>query len=132
MSNLRWQELNLNENYIESEGFNDIIYALRENNSLKRLSIAYNFLDGESVICMIVNYDSIQLEELDISGNKIHYSIVFVFLKEMKHCKLRKLSFCDLDNHAVVGGGAAASPAAAAVAAAHIHDQKFVINCESL
>lgn len=63
------------------------------------------------MICMIVSYDSLRLEELDISGNKIHYSIVFVFLKEMKHCKLRKLSFCDLDNDSVGG-----------VSAAHMHD----------
>lgn len=70
------------------------------------------------MICMIVNYDSLSLEELDISGNKIHYSIVFVFLKEMKQFKLKKLTFCDLDNDSLAVGA--------------LHETKFVLNCESL
>ncbi|KAL4467075.1 hypothetical protein ABPG72_019285 [Tetrahymena utriculariae] len=115
--NPKWTHLYLDRNQIESEGFNDIIYSLRDNQTLKHLSFAYNQLDGESVICMIVNYDALQLEHLDITGNQIHYSIVFVFLKLMKQCKLKKLSFCDLNNDTKGEG---------------LHESKFALNCEAL
>jgi hypothetical protein len=107
----------LDRNYIKSEGFNVIIYALRDNVTLQSLSMAYNNLDGESIICIIVNHDSLSIEHLDITGNTIHYSIIFIFLKLMNNCKLKSIRFCDLDNDTKGEG---------------IHEAKFSLNCEYL
>ncbi|EGR32805.1 leucine rich repeat protein [Ichthyophthirius multifiliis] len=115
--NPKWTHLCLDRNYIKSEGFNVIIYALRDNLNLNSLSIAYNNLDGESIICIIVNHDALSLEHLDITGNRIHYSIVFIFLKLMNNCRLKSIRFCDLDNDTL---------------GEYSHEAKFSLNCEYL
>ncbi|EGR27400.1 leucine rich repeat protein [Ichthyophthirius multifiliis] len=116
-TNPKWISLNLDVNFIKSEGFNVIIHALRDNKTLQKLSIAYNNLDGESIICMIVNHDALSIQYLDITGNAIHYSIVFVLLKLMNNCKLRVIKFCNLVND-IKGEGQ--------------HESKFTINSEFL
>lgn len=41
-----WVELNLSNNHIKTEGFNSLIFSMRDNTFLKKLIIRSNELDG--------------------------------------------------------------------------------------
>lgn len=49
-------ELNLSNNNIKSEGFNSIIFGLRDNIFLIKLIVANNNLDSESMITYMINH----------------------------------------------------------------------------
>jgi hypothetical protein len=66
-----WIELNLSDNQIQSEGFNALMFGLRDNTMLKKLIVANTSLDGEAIICYMINHEQLSIEYLDISWNQI-------------------------------------------------------------
>jgi hypothetical protein len=56
-TNPMWIELNLSNNKIKSEGFNSLVFGLRDNTMLKKLIVTANELDGESIICFMINHE---------------------------------------------------------------------------
>lgn len=79
-----WIELNLSNNTLKSEGFNSIIFGLRDNKMLKKLIVANNDLDGEAIICYMINHEQVYFEYLDISWNSIRQQLIFVLLNFIK------------------------------------------------
>lgn len=58
---------------------------------LKKLVVANTGLDGESIICYMINHEQLSVEYLDISWNSIRYSLMFVMMNYLKHGCLRVL-----------------------------------------
>ena len=69
----RIREINLSENFLHFNGCKHLIDALIENQTLRKLSIASNFIKCEGAECLsfMLGLETCLLEELDISDNFI-------------------------------------------------------------
>mgnify|MGYP001808289588 FL=1 len=54
-------DLNINNNCIKTRGFISLIYALIENKSLTKISVANNTINGEGILVYIFNHEQLNL-----------------------------------------------------------------------
>lgn len=64
---------------------------MRDNTFLKRLAVRSNNLDGQSMICFMINHEQISLRSIDFSDNQIRFSLLFVLLNYLKNGPLTSI-----------------------------------------